>query len=111
MIRPYTNIDVKEAFGLAGFISQSLAGFEARPQQVEMAGSIERSLLDGRHLAVEAGTGVGKSFAYLVPIIEYVCRTGDKALISTYTITLQEQLINKDIPFLTNVCLKISQPL
>jgi ATP-dependent DNA helicase DinG len=100
MIRPYTNIDVKEAFGPAGFISQSLAGFEARPQQVEMAGSIERALLDGRHLAVEAGTGVGKSFAYLVPIIEYVCRTGDKALISTYTITLQEQLINKDIPFL-----------
>ena len=102
MIRPYTNIDVKEAFGPSGFISQSLAGFEARPQQVEMAGSIERALLDGRHLAVEAGTGVGKSFAYLVPIIEYVCRTSDKALISTYTITLQEQLINKDIPFLAD---------
>jgi ATP-dependent DNA helicase DinG len=56
--------------------------------------------VDGRHLAIEAGTGVGKSFAYLVPIIELVGKTGKKALVSTYTITLQEQLINKDIPFL-----------
>jgi ATP-dependent DNA helicase DinG len=48
-------------------------------------------------LAVEAGTGVGKSFAYLIPTIEMVCRTGSKALISTYTITLQEQLINASL--------------
>ncbi|MCH8119595.1 MAG: DEAD/DEAH box helicase [Planctomycetes bacterium] len=67
-----------------------------------MASAIQRVLLDGRHLAVEAGTGVGKSFAYLIPTIEFVCRTGSKALISTYTITLQEQLINKDIPFLVD---------
>jgi ATP-dependent DNA helicase DinG len=73
-----------------------------RPEQVEMAGAIQRAILDCRHLAVEAGTGVGKSFAYLVPAIEYVGRTGNKALISTYTITLQEQLINKDIPFLVD---------
>ena len=100
MIRAYTYLDIEEAFSPAGFISQSLPGFEARPQQVEMADAIAAALRDGRHLAIEAGTGVGKSFAYLVPAIEYVCRTGDKALISTYTITLQEQLINKDIPFL-----------
>jgi ATP-dependent DNA helicase DinG len=93
-------LDIREAFAPAGLISQSLAGFEVRPQQVEMAGAIQRALLDCRHLAVEAGTGVGKSFAYLVPAIEYVGRTGNKALISTYTITLQEQLIHKDIPFL-----------
>ncbi len=102
MIRPYTSLDIQEAFTPAGFISRSLTGFEVRPQQVEMAGAIQRALLDGRHLAVEAGTGVGKSFAYLVPIIELVCRTGSKAVISTYTITLQEQLINKDIPFIAD---------
>jgi len=102
MIRPYTSLDIKEAFAPAGFISRSLTGFEVRPQQVEMASAIQRALMDGRHLAVEAGTGVGKSFAYLIPFIELVCRTGSKALISTYTITLQEQLINKDIPFLAD---------
>ena len=99
---PHTSLDIKEVFTPAGFISRSLTGFEVRPQQVEMAGAIQRVLLDGRHLAVEAGTGVGKSFAYLIPTIELVCRTGSKALISTYTITLQEQLINKDIPFLVD---------
>ena len=98
----HTSLDIKEVFTPAGFISRSMTGFEVRPQQVEMASAIQRVLLDGRHLAVEAGTGVGKSFAYLIPTIEFVCRTGSKALISTYTITLQEQLINKDIPFLVD---------
>jgi ATP-dependent DNA helicase DinG len=102
MIRPYTSLDIQEAFAAGGFISQSLTGFEVRPQQVKMARAIQRAILDGRHLAVEAGTGVGKSFAYLIPTIELVCRAGSKALISTYTITLQEQLINKDIPFLAD---------
>ncbi|MDT8300175.1 MAG: helicase C-terminal domain-containing protein [Sedimentisphaerales bacterium] len=102
MIRPNTYLDIREAFAPAGCISQSLAEFEVRPEQVEMAGAIQRAILDCRHLAVEAGTGVGKSFAYLIPAIEYVCRTGEKAVISTYTITLQEQLINKDIPFLAD---------
>ena len=107
MIRPNTYLDIREAFAPAGCISQSLTGFEVRPEQVEMAGAIQRAIVDCRHLAVEAGTGVGKSFAYLVPAIEYVCRTGEKAVISTYTITLQEQLINKDIPFLSDC---IDQP-
>jgi ATP-dependent DNA helicase DinG len=102
MIRPYTYLDIEEAFSQAGFISQALTGFEVRPQQVEMAGAIAGAFKDGRHLAIEAGTGVGKSFAYLVPIIERASSTGNKALISTYTITLQEQLINKDIPFLAD---------
>ena len=102
MTKPDTSLDIREVFAPAGLISRSLTGFEVRPQQVEMACAIAAALLDGRHLAVEAGTGVGKSFAYLIPIIELVCRTGSKALISTYTITLQEQLINKDIPFLVD---------
>jgi ATP-dependent DNA helicase DinG len=93
-------MDIDEAFGAGGFISRSLAGFEVRAEQAEMAEAVARAVADGGHLAIEAGTGVGKSFAYLVPIIERALSTGKKALISTYTITLQEQLINKDIPFL-----------
>jgi ATP-dependent DNA helicase DinG len=100
MIRANIYLDIEEAFGAGGFISRAMAGFEERAEQVEMAGAILGAFKDGRHLAIEAGTGVGKSFAYLVPIIERVSRTGNKALVSTYTITLQEQLINKDIPFL-----------
>jgi len=77
-----------------------MPGFEARPQQIQMALAIRRAFADRRHLAVEAGTGVGKSFAYLVPVIQRLHETGQKAVVSTFTITLQEQLSNKDIPFL-----------
>ncbi|UCE50151.1 MAG: DEAD/DEAH box helicase [Phycisphaerales bacterium] len=100
MIRVNTFGDLKEILAPGGSVSRSLAGFEARPQQVEMACAVQRSLLDRRHLAVEAGTGVGKSFAYLIPAVDIVSRGGGKVIVSTFTITLQEQLINKDIPFL-----------
>jgi len=83
-------------------ISRSFAGFEERPQQVQMARAVEKAFADGRHLAVEAGTGVGKSFAYLIPAIDLVCQKSGKVLVSTFTITLQEQLTGKDIPFLVN---------
>ena len=127
-------------FAAGGPISRSLAGFEERPEQIQMADAVHKALVRGRHLVVEAGTGVGKSFAYLVPAIALVQRarmcphtsvgdghrcgnangggagkppattsgkgepatSGGKVLISTYTITLQEQLINKDIPFLSD---------
>lgn len=74
--------------------------FEVRPQQRQMALAIAQAIEAGRHLAVEAGTGVGKSFAYLVPLILAAKMQGKQAVVSTYTIGLQEQLIQKDIPFL-----------
>jgi ATP-dependent DNA helicase DinG len=77
-----------------------MSGFEARPQQVEMACAVQKALLDGRRLSVEAGTGVGKSFAYLIPAVDIVSRGAGRAIVSTFTITLQEQLIGKDVPFL-----------
>jgi ATP-dependent DNA helicase DinG len=92
--------DVRNFLGPGGAVSRSLAGFEVRPEQVEMARAVQRALLEGRRLAVEAGTGVGKSLAYLVPAVDLVCRGAGKVLISTFTITLQEQLVNKDIPLL-----------
>ncbi len=93
-------LKISEIFSAKGLIGQSLPDFEPRPQQLQMAEAGERAFEAGRHLAVEAGTGVGKSFAYLVPAIRQVIRKKGKVLVSTFTITLQEQLINKDIPFL-----------
>ena len=105
MIRTNTSFDTEEVFGAGGHIARSFPGFEPRPQQVRMADEIQKALFKGRRLAIEAGTGVGKSFAYLVPAIEKVHTSGGKVLVSTYTITLQEQLINKDLPFLAD-CLE-----
>ena len=83
-----------------GCIAQCLPGFEARPQQVEMAAAVARAFETPRHLAVEAGTGVGKTFAYLLPAIEQIVQHQRRVVVSTHTIALQEQLIHKDVPFL-----------
>ncbi len=77
--------------------------FEYRPEQQEMAVAVARALSEERHLVVEAGTGVGKSLAYLIPAIIWAVEQKKKAIISTYTINLQEQLVHKDIPILQKV--------
>src|SRR6184192_1788909 len=74
--------------------------FEFRPQQQEMAARVAQALEEERHLVVEAGTGVGKSLAYLAPAILFALERHKKAIISTHTINLQEQLLHKDIPIL-----------
>lgn len=89
--------------GESGPLAGALAGFELRPQQLEMARAVQQALEHSRHLMVEAGTGVGKSFAYLIPAMLHAARGGPAVLVSTYTIALQEQLIHKDIPFLQKV--------
>src|SRR6266404_6186599 len=77
--------------------------FELRPQQQEMAARVAQALEEERHLVVEAGTGVGKSRAYLVPAILFAIEQHKKAIVSTHTINLQEQLLDKDIPVLKKV--------
>src|SRR6184192_19267 len=77
--------------------------FEFRPQQQEMAAAVAQALEEERHLVVEAGTGVGKSLAYLAPAILFALEQHKKAIISTHTINLQEQLLHKDIPILKKV--------
>lgn len=90
--------------GPDGLIARKWPSFEARPQQVEMAAAVAGAIDRKRKLVVEAGTGVGKSFAYLVPAILAVAAKKDcKVVISTHTINLQEQLVRKDIPFLQSV--------
>jgi len=100
MIETLTSFNIEETFAEDGPIAKALPSFESRPQQTQMALAIQKALALPKHLVAEAGTGVGKSFAYLVPAIELAHRKKIKVLVSTFTITLQEQLINKDLPFL-----------
>jgi len=118
--------DVASILGPAGRIAARLANYEHRPQQLAMAEAVDRALVNGHHLVVEAGTGVGKSFAYLVPAIQYVTaeppladndeedddaspfgaeqsQPRRRVIISTHTISLQEQLLQKDLPLLRSV--------
>jgi ATP-dependent DNA helicase DinG len=92
--------DVQSALGPDGLVARSLKGYEHRSEQIAMAEAVDRAFRAGRHLIVEAGTGVGKSFAYLVPAIHLATREKRRVLLSTYTISLQEQLVEKDLPLL-----------
>jgi ATP-dependent DNA helicase DinG len=85
-----------EFFAPGGILSQSPLPYEYRPGQLEMAKAVERALTEHRHLIVEAGTGTGKTLAYLLPAL----RTGQRVIISTGTKALQDQLYFRDIPFL-----------
>src|SRR5437016_164109 len=93
---------VEEIFSAKGILSKS-PNFEYRRQQQEMAVAVAQALENGKHLAVEAGTGVGKSLAYLVPAILYAVANKKKAVVSTHTINLQEQLTEKDLPMLERI--------
>ena len=93
---------VRAIFAADGLLSKA-ANFEFRLQQQEMAAAVARALEEDRHLVVEAGTGVGKSLAYLVPAILFALEHHKKAIVSTHTINLQEQLLYKDIPILKKV--------
>ena len=83
-----------------GPLARRLSGFEFRPQQLEMARLVEDNLQRTGRLMVEAGTGVGKSFAYLIPAIRHIVEKRERVVIATHTISLQEQILEKDIPLL-----------
>jgi ATP-dependent DNA helicase DinG len=93
---------VESIFSPSGLLSKA-KNFEYRPQQQQMAVAVARALQEGGHLIVEAGTGVGKSLAYLIPSILHAVAQSKKAVISTHTINLQEQLVEKDLPMLAAV--------
>ena len=98
-----------DVLGPDGSIARRLDNYETRPEQLEMATLVEDAIRQNRHLIAEAGTGVGKSFAYLIPaILAARERRSDedksrRIIVSTHTISLQEQLISRDIPFLQAV--------
>ena len=95
-------MDIEKILGPDGTIAQNMIGYEHRPQQIEAALAIGKALSQKQHCMVEAGTGVGKSMAYLIPAVEHARSVG-KVVISTHTLYLQAQLISKDIPFLQSV--------
>lgn len=101
---------VVDILGAGGVIARRLKDYEPRPEQLEMALAVESALTKRHHLIAEAGTGVGKSFAYLIPaILAAQAEQGAdgkkkrRIIVSTHTISLQEQLIQHDIPFLQSV--------
>jgi ATP-dependent DNA helicase DinG len=113
-------LTVADILGPTGSIARRLTNYEARPQQIEMAEAVAAAIAAGEHLVVEAGTGVGKSFAYLVPAILAVTAPEAappsesdededdddrprRVVVSTHTISLQEQLLGKDLPLLKGV--------
>ncbi len=115
-------ISVEHVLGPQGLVAKRIPAYEHRTQQMEMATAVAAALKDQKHLVVEAGTGVGKSYAYLVPAILHATSTENRmsqaneadddednedrirrVVISTHTISLQEQLMGKDIPLLNAV--------
>ena len=100
-IEPVDLEEVAEIFSKNGRLAQSDSAFEFRHPQTEMALSVAEAINSSSLLVSEAGTGTGKSFAYLVPALQYVSKNkGKRVVVSTSTIALQEQLFNKDIPAL-----------
>jgi len=93
---------VEDIFSPSGLLSKA-NNYEYRPQQQQMAVAVASALQNREHLIVEAGTGVGKSLAYLIPSILFALAEGKKAVICTHTINLQEQLSEKDLPMLAAV--------
>ncbi len=89
-------------FSKTGLLSKS-KDFEYRAEQEELAGAVAESFLSAQPLVAEAGTGVGKSLAYLIPAAKFALATGRKGVISTHTINLQEQLVRKDIPLVRRI--------
>ncbi|HST53540.1 MAG TPA: ATP-dependent DNA helicase [Pyrinomonadaceae bacterium] len=94
---------MEEIFGPGGLIARAHPEYEHRPGQIQMAAAVLRAFEERRHLIVEAGTGTGKTLAYLVPAIAAAAARGGRVVISTGTKNLQEQLMEKDIPFLQRV--------
>jgi len=91
---------IEDILGEGGLFAQRFEEYEFRPQQIDMAEAVLNAIMNKRHLVVEAGTGVGKSFGYLVPAILSLNKEDRPIVVSTNTINLQEQLINKDLPWL-----------
>jgi ATP-dependent DNA helicase DinG len=94
---------MEEIFGRGGLIERAHPDYEFRPGQVKMAEAVLRAFEERRHLVVEAGTGTGKTLAYLVPAVAAATARGGRVVVSTGTKNLQEQLMGKDIPFLQRV--------
>lgn len=100
--QPIQGEEIESLLSEDSVLAKAFPSYEFRPQQTEMAMAVALAFNEGSHLIAEAGTGVGKSLAYLLPSVILAARTGERIVISTNTINLQEQLIDKDLPQLTS---------
>lgn len=94
--------EVEELLSANGPLAREYENYEFRPQQIELSKEVVNTLNNNEYLVVEAGTGTGKSLGYLIPTALWSLRTGQRVVIATHTINLQEQLIKKDIPTIIN---------
>src|SRR3954462_13579444 len=85
---------MEDVFGPSGALARALPEYEPRAEQAALAAAVERALAFGEHLVAEAGTGVGKSLAYLIPALE----SGQRVVVATATKALQEQLLAQNVP-------------
>ena len=97
-IKPLDVEEITEILSPGGLFSQYLENFESRNEQIEMLQAVTTAISESQHLMVEAGTGIGKSYAYLIPAALWSTTNNLRVVISTNTINLQDQLMNKDIP-------------
>lgn len=97
---PISAQSVRDVLDEGGTLAAQVAQYERRPQQLQMADAVLNALNNGTHLLCEAGTGTGKSLAYLTPAALWALQNGERVAVSTYTINLQEQLIGQDVPLL-----------
>lgn len=102
---PETQADslIEQVFGHGGLVAQFHDDYEYREGQIKMAEAIADAFTEKKHLVVEAGTGTGKTLAYLIPAIAQNAKSKKRIIISTGTKNLQEQLMEKDIPFLQRI--------
>lgn len=98
--------NIESIFIEKGVLSKNIKNFESRQEQLIMATAIKKAIENENQLLVEAGTGVGKSLAYLIPFVLWAQKFKKKVIISTYTKTLQHQLVEKDLPFLKKILKK-----
>ena len=104
-------VETARALGPGGTVARVLGAFEDRPSQRDMAAYVADTFNEGGVSLLEAGTGVGKSFAYLVPAIAWARANGERTIVSTNTINLQEQLVGKDLPLLARALDAEDKPL
>jgi ATP-dependent DNA helicase DinG len=101
-----TTLDAERLAALleaGGAFEAQFPGYEHRPQQAAMLRGVTQALNEGLHMLIEAPTGVGKSLAYLIPAVSWAIQNGERVIVSTNTINLQEQLLQKDLPDLASV--------
>ena len=95
--------DLTDIFGAAGLLARDVPGYRIRPQQATLADAVASAFKDGAHLLADAPTGVGKTFAYLVPAIHHSATVGRRTVVATNGIVLQEQVVKRDLPTLRKV--------